>query len=65
MPDYQQRVIDERNNLAEKVEKLKVFLGSPPPRSTTVPLQEQVRMFRQLDYMKLYLQVLDERIAAF
>lgn len=60
---YQLRVIDERDDLLDKVEKLFRFTGSETMR--TLPHAEQWRLVRQLDHQRSYLAVLNERIAAF
>lgn len=63
MQPFQQRVVDEMNELAAKDDKLKAFF------STTVfaglPADEQARLRRQQLHMAGYLNVLRERIAAF
>lgn len=63
MEAYQQRVVDEKAEVSEKLEKLETFLGSA--NFTKVPHQEQTRLARQSLIMQLYEQVLSERIAAF
>ena len=62
MPPYQQRVITERSELLDKTEKLGVFLSGTIFNS--VALDEQSRLIKQYAFMKLYLEILDERIAA-
>jgi hypothetical protein len=63
MQPHQQRVVDEKAELSEKLNKLEafesgaIFAGLPPA--------EQTRLTRQLFIMKLYEQVLSERISAF
>jgi hypothetical protein len=63
MQAHQQRVVDEKSELSGKLDKLEsfcdtsIFAGLPPA--------EQSRLTRQLFIMKLYEQVLSERIAAF
>lgn len=60
--DWQARVIDERRELAEKLERLDGFLGSVPIAvlGAQGPLLEE-----QARYMRAYLRVLDKRIALF
>lgn len=63
MEDFQQRVVDEKKELDEKREKLAAFFtGSIFP---TLPVEERVRLERQLDAMNEYSSILGERIAAF
>jgi hypothetical protein len=63
MEANQQRVVDEKLALSDKLDKLETFhntviyAGLPPA--------EQSRLTRQLYIMKLYEQVLAERISAF
>ena len=63
MEAHQQRVVDEKLALSDKLDKLETFhntviyAGLPPA--------EQSRLTRQLYIMKLYEQVLAERISAF
>lgn len=69
MPEYQRRVFAERTMLDEKVTKLDLFLHRGVPASElqlpAVPVAELLRLYRQLAFMKLYLEVLDERIVGF
>lgn len=60
---HQQRVVAERDELAEKVGKLHDFTLSL--MFGELHADEQQRLARQLLIMRLYLQVLGERIAAF
>jgi|TARA_B110000908_G_C10070932_1_gene365041 hypothetical protein len=61
MEDYQQRVIDEKNELDEKIAGLSKFLGNV----NQVPSDERVRMHTQLGLMEQYSLVLGQRIEAF
>lgn len=64
MEPYQQRVIDEKESLDDKIHKLSVFLGSAsemPP----IPDDEQGRLKRQLGVMREYSTILGERIENF
>jgi len=63
MEAYQQRVVEEKAALDEKIEKLGQFVGTE--RFCALPESEQVRMTRQLEVMREYSQILGERIAAF
>jgi len=60
---HQLRVVDERQELGEKLEKLAEFLTTP----TFVGLQkdEQHRLIRQHAAMDEYERILRQRIAAF
>lgn len=60
---HQYRMLTERDDLADKVEKLDIFTGGEKFRS--LDQDEQMRMVRQLNCMKGYLQALNERIEAF
>ena len=60
---FQQRVVAEKAELAEKVMKLGDFLKTST--FERLPDEEQVRLTRQLEAMYSYHQVLAERIAAF
>lgn len=60
---FQMRMIADREDLAGKVEKLQAFTGTDTMRA--LDQAERVRIMRQIDAMKLYEQVLGERIAAF
>ena len=63
MQPYQERVVNERAELAEKVNKLGAFLFTA--QFDTVPREEQFRLARQHFLMSAYLAVLDERIRVF
>jgi hypothetical protein len=60
---YKQRVILEKQELDDKLAKLKVFLDSDVYK--TVDSEEQSRLLRQYGYMAAYSGVLGERIEAF
>lgn len=62
-PPHQQRVFVEKNDLAEKLTKLNSFIGSEIYNG--LPPDERVRLARQAEIMKDYLDILNERIAAF
>lgn len=61
-PPHQQRVLDEKAALDEKITKLSAFLDNPP---VLVPAAETKRLEVQLGFMRGYSTVLAERIAAF
>ena len=59
MLPYQQRVIDEKAELDERLVKLLNF-----PKFADLPQPEQDRMWRQAKHMKRYSDILGERIEA-
>ena len=63
---YQNRVIDEKNDLDGKIERLVVFLSveEMAEHKETTP-DEKEKLNRQIKIMKDYSQVLGERIAEF
>ena len=63
MEAYQKRVVEEKKELDEKLEKLIVFLDSD--KFDRLPPEEQDRMSRQQEVMEEYSDILGERIAAF
>ncbi len=63
MQPHQERVVTEKKELDEKIEKLDAFLHGAIYR--TLAQGEQERLTRQLCHMTLYSKVLGERIAAF
>lgn len=63
MQPHQQRVIDEKIALDEKLNKLKEFLVSSIFDSLT--MQEQTLLQAQSDYMQGYSNILAERITLF
>lgn len=63
MPEYQQRVVNERDDLSDKLSKLAEFLGSD--MFYTLSESEQGRLKRQHIAMSSYFFVLNERIEAF
>jgi len=63
MEDFQKRVIDEWDQLSQRVDKLSAFFGSPV--SDGVPDDELGRLELQLHLMQAYLHVLNERIRNF
>jgi hypothetical protein len=64
MQEFQERVIEERNDLVEKLNKLQEFLGNPEAVSNLIP-GEEARLHCQADIMERYIEVLDERIQYF
>ena len=63
MQDFQQRVVDEKAALDDKITKLDTF--SQGPVYAGLPEAEQTRLEKQIEFMQLYSDVLGERIAAF
>lgn len=63
MAPHQQRVIDEREQLQERLTKLLAFFQTPA--FAALDSAERVRMPVQARYMRGYSAVLAERIAAF
>ncbi len=60
---HQQRVVDERNELADRSQKLGLFLGTPT--FDALPKEERHRLVCQGHVMGQYLTILDARIEAF
>jgi hypothetical protein len=67
MQPHQERVVTERADLAEKVKKLDQFIrgGNFGGIFPSLAADEKARLRRQAKLMEQYLEVLDERIAAF
>lgn len=63
MQEFQQRVVDEKTELDDKIYRLAPFVQGE--KFKTLPPEEQERMNRQWALMANYSQVLGERIAAF
>lgn len=63
-PAYQQRVIQERDELAERLHNLRAFINFNPMFGS-LPADECARLRRQRDVMAELLSILDERIANF
>lgn len=61
---HQQRVVDEKSELDEKLTKLGEFINSSPIY-TGLPEAERERLVRQKSCMGEYSEILGERIAAF
>ena len=60
---HEQRVLDERRDLAEKLANLDAFRALP--KFATLASVDQGLLVQQADYMRGYLNVLDNRIARF
>ncbi|MCB6184257.1 hypothetical protein LIN78_11950 [Leeia sp. TBRC 13508] len=68
MPDvtlenHQQRVVEEKNELQEKLSKLNEFLASKDVLELS--LKNRLLMTEQAEWMSRYLAVLEKRIALF
>jgi len=63
MQEFQQRVVDEKAALDDKLTRLTTFVGSETFNG--LPEDEQERLHRQEMLMELYSDVLAERIANF
>lgn len=64
MQEHQIRVVDEATNLRNKVEALAYFINNNKI-FLDLEAEDQMLLEEQLEYMKGYLDVLDERIARF
>ena len=60
---YQQRVVEEKNALKEKLDKLTVFLGSESFKN--LHETDQTLLIMQKRYMTAYLDILNVRIERF
>lgn len=60
---FQQRVVDERQELETRIDKLRAFI--PTGTCMALPFKERSRLARQLKAMVEYSEVLAERIDAF
>lgn len=65
MKPFQQRVIDEKKSLDEKIEALVAFMGTRGGIYESLPEDEKARLRTQLRLMSDYSHVLGLRIAAF
>jgi hypothetical protein len=64
MQPHQERVVFEKRELDEKLDKLKAFIeGSPAFKA--LPEDERSRLNRQFDVMAEYSSILTQRIDAF
>lgn len=61
---HQQRVIDEKTQLADRLEKLKAFIASNPLFEDLAEI-EQDALRDQADAMQTYLDILVDRISRF
>lgn len=63
METYQERVVEEKRQLDERLERLRAFTVGE--LFASLPVEEQGRLNRQQLIMEHYVNVLRERIAAF
>ena len=63
MQPHQMRVVIEKQDLDDKIEKLSIFIKGPI--YTSLAGAEQLRLNNQFAYMVAYSNCLGERIAAF
>ena len=63
MRRFQKRVIKEKQELDNRLLRLKTFMGLGA--YSKLPEAEQIRLLRQSNIMRAYSQVLEERITAF
>lgn len=63
MKPHQQRVVDEKSSLDEKIGKLVAFMDSDA--SQVLSLSEEDDLEEQLEYMQKYSEVLERRISKF
>lgn len=64
MQPHQQRVVDEKKELDDKLNKLKAFIEANPIFKA-LPEDERGRLGRQFDVMAEYSSILSQRIVAF
>lgn len=64
-PAYQQRVIDERGELADRRHRLAAFIVDKAGAYGTLPPDEQELLQRQLAVMDQFVEILDARIGRF
>ncbi|MDR3066359.1 MAG: hypothetical protein LBV05_12770 [Comamonas sp.] len=64
LPDHQQRVLDEKQELDIRITRLDEFIQRNA-LFRELDLEEQARMRRQLDVMREYAVILGEHISAF
>ena len=63
MVDWQQRVVNEKDELVKKAKKLRTFICSK--QFNDISILEQLRLERQVVLMDLYAEVLIDRIQNF
>lgn len=65
MEDFQERVVDEKKELDEKIKKLGAFLSADKFKSICLCSWEAGRLEKQYHAMVLYSGILNERIINF
>lgn len=65
LPPHQQRVVDEKRELDEKIQKLTAFVYSEKLTSVVKDDDERRRLLQQDELMRQYSRILSERIANF
>lgn len=66
LPEWQARVVEERVELSTKIRKLEQFLFADSlGKYPDITEEERFRLKLQLSLMRLYEQVLEERVGAF
>lgn len=63
MQPHQQRVVDEKNELGERLTKLLAFIGTDLYKS--LPEEDKELLFFQSQIMEDYFEVLEQRIERF
>ncbi len=62
--EFKERVIEEKRELDEKIERLKAFVHDRR-KMAPVMMGEQMRLMSQLTIMRAYSSVLEDKIACF
>lgn len=65
MKDFQKRVIEEKEELDSKIKKLQNFIEEDGDIWNSLNLYEQSDLVDQLEYMKGYTEILQQRINRF
>lgn len=63
LPDWQQRVVDERDQLDDRLQKLRAFFKTP--QFEKLPEDDQRVLRQQSVFMGEYLSILEYRISKF
>ncbi|NBT35565.1 MAG: hypothetical protein EBT03_08515 [Betaproteobacteria bacterium] len=65
MPEWQKRVVDERDELTGRIDRLEAFLAIPREFTTVYEAAHRKLLHDQLPAMRVYRQILNDRIAMF
>lgn len=65
MAPHQERVVNEKTELDEKLTKLTAFTTMQNAIYAALPREEQARLIQQREVMREYSEILGQRIAAF